>query len=389
MISTKYTIREHNEANILNTIIQSKEISRAELATTSGLNKASVSSITKKLLEEELIFETRIGNASNLGGRKPIMLSFNTKSATALSFDLGYDYIEAMITYMDGTIIETFRKKDFHVTAANVVSYVEEIANMLIAKSPSTPHGTIGMCLAIHGLVYQEEISFTPYYDLESINFLSELDSIFNFPIYLVNEANLAALGEYSFSSKYEHLVSISIHSGIGAGIVEEGKLLVGRNGKAGEIGHSILFPDGKECPCGNHGCIEQYASNKEIYEDFTLLKKLDFANSDTLTDYYQANDRETITFLEERMKYLSIGINNIIMLYDPEVVVLNSSICRKNPKLISVISEYLTSHFAKDIVIENTSLGEYSTLLGGVSTCIQSFLNIQQLKFKIVDETI
>lgn len=382
MISTKYTIREHNEANILNTIIQSKEISRAELATASGLNKASVSSITKKLLEEELIFETRIGNSSNLGGRKPIMLSFNTKSATALSFDLGYDYIEAMISYIDGTIIETYRKKDFRVTAANVVSCIKEITKELVKKSPTTPHGTIGMCLAIHGLVYQNDISFTPYYDLESIDFLSELETFFDFPIYLVNEANLAALGEYTFSSKYEQLVSISIHSGVGAGIVEEGNLHTGRKGKAGEIGHSVLFPDGKKCPCGNSGCIEQYASNKAMYEDFVELKELDFANSDTLTEYYQANDSETVAFLEKRAKYLSIGINNVVMLYDPEVVVINSSIFRKNPELISIVSDQLTSLFTKDIVIRNTSLGEYATLLGGISTCIQQFLNIQKLKF-------
>lgn len=74
MISTKYKIRERNESNILNMIIHQREISRAELAELTNLNKASVSSITKSLLDKNLVLESRIGKASTQGGRKPIML---------------------------------------------------------------------------------------------------------------------------------------------------------------------------------------------------------------------------------------------------------------------------------------------------------------------------
>ncbi len=75
MISSKYTIRELNQATLLKTIIEKKEVFRAELAAATGLNKASVSDITKKLLDDQLIVETRVGDASTAGGRKPIMLT--------------------------------------------------------------------------------------------------------------------------------------------------------------------------------------------------------------------------------------------------------------------------------------------------------------------------
>lgn len=104
MISSKYTIREQNEAKILNQIIKSGEISRAELSQVSFLNKASVSSIIKKLIDDHLVIEQRIGEA-NTRGRKPILLTFNAKSALIIGIDLGYDYIDAMISYLDGSEI--------------------------------------------------------------------------------------------------------------------------------------------------------------------------------------------------------------------------------------------------------------------------------------------
>ena len=94
LIHSKYTIRENNEATVLNAIISQKEISRAELSVHTGLNKASMSSITKKLLEDELIHEDRIGDAARIGGRKPIMLTFNGKAALTISVDIAPTYVE-------------------------------------------------------------------------------------------------------------------------------------------------------------------------------------------------------------------------------------------------------------------------------------------------------
>lgn len=113
MIVSKYTIREQNEAMILNAIIQQKEISRADLSSLTGLTKASVSAITKKLMDDSLIIEERVGNASTLGGRKPIMLTFNRHAGLVISMDIGYNYIEAMLAYIDGTLIKHFSKNKY------------------------------------------------------------------------------------------------------------------------------------------------------------------------------------------------------------------------------------------------------------------------------------
>ena len=267
LIQSKYTIRENNEATILNAIISQKEISRAELSVLAGLNKASVSSITKKLLEDELVHEDRIGDAARIGGRKPIMLTFNGKAALTLSLDVAPNYVEGLIAYIDGKVLYESEIKGIKVSSDNVLAYITEMVEKLTQHAVETPHGITGLCVAIHGLVTQEEIIFTPNYTLQS-NLKAQLEEIYPFYVYLENEANLAALGEYTFGSISDSVVSLSIHTGIGAGIVENGKLRTGKKGIAGEIGHSILYPDGRKCPCGNDGCLEQYASHQAIYSE-------------------------------------------------------------------------------------------------------------------------
>ena len=102
----------------------------------------------------------------------------------------------------------------------------------------------------------------------------SPLSQKYHTAVYIENEANLTALGEYCFSSDSTNLLSVSIHSGIGVGIIVNGRLQTGTHGTAGEVGHSTLFPHGNLCPCGNRGCLEQYASNKVLFDTYSHYTK-------------------------------------------------------------------------------------------------------------------
>jgi predicted NBD/HSP70 family sugar kinase len=383
MISSKYTIREQNEAQLLNSIIRHEEISRAQLAETSKLNKASVSAITKTLIADQLIFEKRVGDSSTVGGRKPIFLTLNNKAALLIALDLGFNYVDSMLAYLDGTVIKHVKKHHIKVSAANVLPLIQESITELLTPMVETPHGIIGMTCAIHGQVFENNILFTPYYDLDQLDLATALRHEYDFPIYLENEANLSALGEYTFSGDAEKLISISMHNGIGAGIVDHGTLQIGAKGKAGEIGHTIFQPHGKKCPCGNLGCLEQYGSNQVLYEKIATLKQLVQADSDTIKYYYDQDDSAVHALLKEYATILSVGVNNIIMMAAPEIVVINSSVIRKVPAIIPMIEQQLNNRFAAGVVIRNTTLQEKSTLFGGLAFVIQKFLNIQELKLK------
>ena len=383
LIHSKYTIRENNEATILNAIISQKEISRAELSVLAGLNKASVSAITKKLLEDELIHEDRIGDAARIGGRKPIMLTFNGKAALALSLDVAPNYVEGLIAYIDGKVLYESEIRGIKVSSDNVLTYITEMVEKLSEHAVETPHGIIGVCIAIHGLVTQEEIIFTPNYTLPS-DLKSQLEEIYPFYVYLENEANLAALGEYTFGSISDSVVSMSIHTGIGAGIVENGKLRTGKKGIAGEIGHSILYPDGRKCPCGNEGCLEQYASHQAIYSELEQMLALPGINSSVVIERYKKGDPVVQKTLRTNAHYLSIAVNNLAVIYKPDLVVINSSIYSQIPELLQVLRNNLKGKFSHGTPVVSSSLKRKATLFGGVAKSTQNFLNIQNLKMNI-----
>lgn len=381
MISSKYTIREQNEAKILNQIIRHKEISRAELSKITSLNKASVSSIINKLIDDSLVIENRIGEATNRG-RKPIMLTFNgVSSGLAIAIDLGYNYIDGMVASLDGKEIARIQLTDTYVSKDNIQMLIRKIIKKLTANLPYTRHGIIGMTIAVQGQVLNNKVLSTTYNGLEEIDLVKLLNQEYSFPVFLQNEANLSALGEYTFSSDIENLVSISLHSGIGVGVVKNGKLDIGNKGYAGQLGHTILFPNGRKCECGNYGCLEKYCSTQVIYQEISKEKKLDKINSDIVEYLYSNKDQKVVEMIELYAYYLSIGINNIVMLYAPELVIFNSPLTKKIPNIINIIKNFLNNQYTKEIHIINSPIEWNPVLSGAISFSIQKFLNIEKLK--------
>lgn len=381
MKNLSYARRTTNESLCLELIMNNQNLSRADLSNLTGLTKATISIIVKKLIEDHLVLETGIGSSGNAGGRKPIILKYNGKAGLSISIDIGYNYINALLSYLDGEEIRMIQKKPIVLDENKVRAYCSEIFAAFEENLPKTNYGVIGVVVAVHGPVYDGDIIFTPHLNLEHIAFREIIEEISNYPVYLENEANLSALGEYTFTSNSSSLISVNMHSGIGAGIVINGKLQVGSHGFAGEIGHQIIVMDGKKCPCGNHGCLEMYAANKVCFEKFSKIKSMDYVNAVILREYYQNNDLDAQQIIQENVHYLSVGINNLIAHYDPEVIVLNSSLYREIPEMIHHLKQHLSNRFSDKITVRNTVLNEKSALLGGLVLNLQRFLNINQLK--------
>jgi len=384
LITDRYKIREKNEQLVLELIIQHEQISRAAVSQKAKLNKASVSEITKSLLEKQLIQEVGIGDSTVLGGRKPIMLTFNKYAGLSIAIDIGANYIASALCYLDGQIISAEKKKHITVSKLNIFDYISDIVSEYEIKQKELnnkcTYGIIGMTIAIHGIVDQNEILFTPYYDLDQIDLYKKLSINYSFPVYLENEANLTAIAESTFSTEQALLVSVSIHSGVGAGIIIDGNLYNGRRGMSGEIGHTILVPNGKPCPCGNKGCLEQYCSEDALLLNYASLIGAEKVTLEEFKIAYQNNDSIALQLVDEYSVYLAAALNNIIATYAPEIVYVNSSLIRRIPVIVGKIQNNLVSSFNKDIEIKSSILGSKASLLGATSINIQNFLNIEKL---------
>ncbi|MBC2100195.1 ROK family transcriptional regulator [Listeria booriae] len=383
MFANRTGIRETNERTVLSVIVNEGPLSRANLSEKIGLNKASVSAIVKTLIEQQLIQEVGIGESTTQGGRKPIMLELNKAAGFAISVDIGYDYIDTMIHYLDGSTrnrkLLPFRTIEKNTITADLVTIIQEI----IAKLPKSPFGVIGMTIAIHGVVQNNWITFTPAYDFADFPLASELAQHFDFPILIENEANLLALSEHAKNNAYHNLVGISIHAGLGAGIIMNDTLYTGENGLSGEIGHMIVHINGNPCSCGGHGCLETYSSEKVILEAFREISGNPEAIIPDLYRAYVAKNHQAIQLIDNMIDYLTIAVHNTIALYNPKVIAIHSEISRLIPSFPEQIKERLPRLTAQNIELKTAQLGEEAILFGAAVVTISNFLEVPKFELK------
>lgn len=379
---SKELIRDINTKLVLETIINRSAISRAATAKHLGLTKATISAIVQDLINRKLVLE--IGSDDTSLGRKPILLSLNKKAGFVISIDLGVNTISALVSDLTG--------EDCSLKQIKTPSNVSHIVNVLIQliesmKLPEdTAYGLVGITIGIHGVTMDNFVSFAPYYNLSSLDIAGDLEKHFGTPVYLENEANLSVIGEKTFQYDYANIANISVHSGVGLGVIINHQLYTGYNGRAGEFGHTIVEIDGRPCPCGNLGCFEQYVSERVLMQEFAERKGLTKAGFDQYCQAYDAHDTVAVEIMEQFIKYMSVGINNILNAYNPDIVIINSSFTIFFPKILDRIEEGLKSRMNSYISIVPSVLQDTSILLGGACVAIKGFLGIENLNLNHID---
>ena len=371
---SKEMIRDINSHLVLETVLNDGPVSRASISAKLGLTKATVSAIVADLIDRRLVRE--IGSDDTSLGRKPILLEFCKENGHILSIDLGVDSITAFTSDLKGNNcgIKQFLN---NYTRENIISGLIYIISSQIELLPTTPFGVVGISIGIHGVICDNEITFTPYYDYAGLPIVERLKEHFGIPVLLENEANLSVIGEKCFCYNVSNLIGMSIHSGIGVGIIIDNELYTGFNGNAGEFGHIIIDADGRQCPCGNRGCIEQYASERAILHGYAKAKKLDKTNIDDFIAAYNSGDDIAVSLVDEFVKYTAIGVNNILNIFNPEVIVINSSFTIYIPELHERIKAKLKNRMNKCCTLVPSGLQDISILLGGACLIIKDYLGI------------
>jgi predicted NBD/HSP70 family sugar kinase len=377
---SKELIRDINSTLVLETIINSKSISRAAISKRLGLTKATISAIVQDLINRNLVIE--IGSDDTELGRKPILLSFHKKAGYVICVDIGVDNISSLLTDLQGEdcSLKQIRTPKNHNDIVNVLC---NLIDSMKPTDPNSPYGLVGIALGIHGVVYDNKVSFTPYYDLSDVDLASRLEEHFHTPVFLENEANLSVLGEKTFMYDYPNIANISVHSGIGLGLLIGNSLYTGYNGRAGEFGHTIIEVDGRECPCGNHGCLEQYVSERVLLMEYAKLKGLKDVDFEMVASGYQTGDKDAIEIIDKFIKYMSVCINNVLNAYNPDIVIINSSFTIFFPGLAKLVENALNSRMNSVTLIVPSALQDSSILLGGICVVIKKFLGISTLKLQ------
>jgi len=191
-------------------------------------------------------------------------------------------------------------------------------------------------------------VSFYPLAD--------RLEALTGVPVFLGNDANCAVLGEQIAGAAKEtkDAVLLTLGTGVGGGVLIGGRLLVGFNGAAGELGHMVIVKGGLPCPCGRLGCLEAYASVSALVRQAACVMKdrpdsalwgLTGGNPARLDgrvifEAADAGDETALAVLEQYEEYVAEGAANMINIFEPEVLIIGGGISRQGEKLLAPIRE-------------------------------------------------
>ena len=381
-IGSKELIRDINHHLVLETIIAKAPISRADLSKQLGLTKATISSIVQDLIEQKLVIE--IGSADTSIGRKPTMLTLNAEAGYGVCIDLDVGQINFMLADLYGKKIYALSRAYEPENVGEILPLIHAMLEDCKSIYNKSVYKIIGITLGIHGIVNENQIIFTPYYDLSSIDFVQELSSVYQAPVYMLNESNLAVLGENVFLHRVADIAAIGVHTGVGLGLICNHKLYTGYRGYAGEFGHTIIALDGRPCPCGNRGCLEQYASERALLKELADFKKKDTVTFAEYADWYRQKDADAVKITESFIKVMTAGINNLLNLFNPQIILINSAFTTTFPSTLEEIKHRLVSkaNFTGDVRL--SAMNDTAILYGAAYVNILHFLKINSFQPKI-----
>lgn len=250
--------------------------------------------------------------------------------------------------------------------------------------APSAAHsigiGCPGTCNSDSGVVeYANNLGFL------NVPLRKDVQDEFDIPVYLDNDANAAAFGEFvaGAAKGAKSTVVITLGTGVGSGIVIDGKLYRGANFAGGEIGHTVIVADGQPCTCGRKGCFEAYSSASGLVRmtarvieqnPETLMAKMvrDDGKISARTAYkaMKAGDATAKAVTEEYVKYLSCGIANVINTFQPEILCIGGGVCNEGDTLLvplkaAVAEQIYSKRSAKNTDIVICSLGNDAGMIG------------------------
>lgn len=258
-----------------------------------------------------------------------------------IGVDVGGTNLAAGLVDENGVIIERAGKStDRGMTTQSLSSDIYELAEMLCKKKgiDFSKLKSLGVC--VPGTVNQDSG------ELEYANNLPNLcgdlraavkEKFGNIPVYMENDANAAALGEYTAQKRNGDFVMVTLGTGVGGGVIIAGKLLVGVNFAAAELGHMTIRYDGIPCSCGRKGCFEAYGS-AEALKAQAKAKGMNAPDAKSVFDAYRKDDSVAKEVVSQYISYLAEGIANIINIFQPKTLCIGGGVSRADDILLPLL---------------------------------------------------
>lgn len=306
-----------------------------------------------------------------------------------IGVDLGGTKISTAISTIEGNILANvvLPTKAEEGEVAVLGRIMQSIDEVIVGSSTSIDEveaigiGSPGPLDAKKGIIIT-----TPNLPFKDYNLVQPLKEKYNIPVYLDNDANAAAIGEYMFGAGKgkESIVYFTVSTGVGGGAVLDGKVYRGHTSNALEIGHTTVNPNGPRCNCGNLGCLEAMSSGTAIAKKGkeavstnveTSLKKYDTVTSYEVFKEAEAGDEVAKDIIDNALTYLGIGVANAIATFDPEMIIIGGGVSKAGDIVFdtvkNVVNKRCFKSMAESCEIVPAGLGSDAGVVGAVALAI------------------
>lgn len=373
---TASLMRSINRSAILGLIRQNSPIARSAIAGRLGMSLPTVMRIVDELMEEDLVrFQ---GTSESTGGRPRALLDFSGDAYAVVGVDLGGSKMFGTVANLSGTVQYEVRiPRDDDSPGAHLERLCELIENLLDAPRPPGQRirgigiGAPGITLGPEGIV-----TWAPSLGWRDLPLKQILTDRFAELVFVENDVNLAALGEWGFGAGrgVRNLVCIAVGTGIGAGIIIDGALYRGHNQAAGEIGY---LPPGAEFlgrRYGQFGALESMASGlgiarrgRQLVEEEGIPVPSEALSAEDVFAAAQRGAPWAQQVISETVDYLSLAIASISALLDPEVIVLGGGVAHSVDLLIGPILQRLEGVVPSVPRLVASPLGRRAAVMGAI----------------------
>jgi glucokinase len=313
-----------------------------------------------------------------------------------VGIDLGGTKVATVLTNKTGRIIAADRRPtDAAAGSGQVLKNISDGIKTVISGIDRREIKGIGIASPGPLDIRKGIIVATPNLPWKNFPLCAKLVEEFQLPCAMENDANAAALGEWFFGAgkKTRDLIYITVSTGIGGGIICNGRIIHGRDDAAGEIGHMFVAKDGPRCGCGKYGCLEAVASGTAIGKeakrliaagrtDSSILLKVnhnpELINAKIVAEAALENDPLAVEIFTRAINYLGSAIANLIQIFNPEIIIIGGGVAKIGAMLFEGIWPMIRAntfeHTIRELPIVPPALGDNCGSLGAAALAINCF---------------
>jgi glucokinase len=298
----------------------------------------------------------------------------------AIGIDIGGTQVRAALVDERGKILARLEDRtDAQGGPDRVLSQIERLTSDLVTHSEHT--AVVGIGVSAPGpidTIAGVALDIPTLQGFDNFPLKAELQKRFAFPVSLENDGIAAAIGEWQFGvgAGLDNIVYVTVSTGIGGGVIADGRVLRGRKGMAAHIGHMSVQPNGELCPCGNRGCFEAYGSGtaftrraQSVITQGTMRQlRGEEINSRDVFAAGRAGDDRANRLIDDEAEILGRGFTSLLHIFSPDILIMGGGLSNEFERLHPGIQRYIRTWAMpafKDVNVVRAALGQNSGLIG------------------------